>query len=129
VQRIIRTEGLVENVAAMGRLLSQRLKELLHDHPNVADIRGRGLFWGIEFVADKVTKAPFPSTDSVALNLSELGLEEPYLIAVYPCSGTANGVDGDHIIIAPPYNTTAAEVEKIAMTVYRLVTRFFLSKP
>ncbi|KAI0392126.1 exocyst complex protein exo70 [Xylariaceae sp. FL0594] len=123
VQRIIREENLVENVARMGKLLSARLQDLLGSHPNVGDIRGKGLFWGIEFVKDKTSKEPFPSSSNVAFEISQLGLTLPYSISVYPGSGTADGVNGDHIIISPPYNITEADVELIATTVQRLEAR------
>lgn len=111
----------------MGGLLSARLKEFLADHPNVGNIRGRGLFWGIEFVMNKATKRPFPSSSGVAFGIAELGLTKPYCIAVYPSSGTVDGVNGDHIIISPPYNISPADVETIAITVQRLVVDYFAS--
>ncbi|KAI0972605.1 exocyst complex protein exo70 [Xylaria arbuscula] len=123
VQRIIREERLVENVSKMGQLLSERLKDLLASHPNVGDIRGSGLFWGVEFVADKTTNEPFPSSLGVAFGIAELGLTKPYCMAVYPSSGTADGIDGDHIIISPPYNISPTDVETIASTVRRLEAR------
>ncbi|KAI1809859.1 exocyst complex protein exo70 [Poronia punctata] len=125
VQRIIREERLIDNVSKMGNLLSTRLKELLGSHPNVGDIRGRGLFWGIEFVKDKTTKEPFPGSSNVSFEMSQLGLTNPYSIAVYPGSGTVDGVNGDHIIISPAYNITQADVEIIATTVQRLVEDYF----
>ncbi|KAI1264251.1 pyridoxal phosphate-dependent transferase [Xylariaceae sp. FL1019] len=128
VQNIIREQNLIQNVAEMGKVLSQRLVELLGDHPNVGNIRGRGLFLGIEFVADRATKEPFPAADNVALDLAETGLQEPYHMAVYPSSGTADGVNGDHIIISPAYNITKDDVEKIATTVQRLVVDYFARK-
>ncbi|KXJ95300.1 exocyst complex protein exo70 [Microdochium bolleyi] len=113
VLKIIQTEDLVANVAEKGAILSQLLRERLSSHPNVGNIRGRGLFWGIEFVADKATKRAFPSTAAVAMRLSELGLLDPYNIAVYPGSGTVDGFQGDHIIVSPPYNITVEDVELI----------------
>ncbi|EMR62213.1 putative class iii protein [Eutypa lata UCREL1] len=127
VHKIIGKENLVQNVASMGSLLSTRLHELLSEHPNVGNIRGRGLFWGIEFVADKPTKRPFPSSAGVALGVAEFGLREPYCIAVYPSAGTVDGINGDHIIISPAYNTTAAEIEDIASRVHRLINDYFAS--
>ncbi|KAI3329232.1 exocyst complex protein exo70 [Xylariaceae sp. AK1471] len=120
VQKIIREDNLVQNVSNMGALLSARLTDLLASHPNVGDIRGRGLFWGIEFVKDKTTNEPFPSSSGVAFGVAELGLTKPYCIAVYPGAGTADGVNGDHIIISPPYNISPADVETIATTMQRL---------
>lgn len=112
----------------MGALLEKTLKELLGDHPNVGNIRGRGLFWGIEFVADKGTSRPFPSEDHVAFQIAELGLSERYQIGVYPGAGSADGWQGDHIIISPAFNVTADEIRWIAATVARLVGEFFAGK-
>ncbi|KAI1827986.1 exocyst complex protein exo70 [Xylaria intraflava] len=125
VQRIIREDKLIQNVSNMGQLLSERLEHLLADHPNVGDIRGSGLFWGIEFVMDKTTKEPFPSSSNVAYGIAALGITKPYCIAVYPSSGTVDGVNGDHVIVSPPYNISPTDVEVIATTVQRLVTDFF----
>ena len=112
----------------MGALLSTRLKELLSGHPNVGDIRGRGLFWGIELVSDRSTKKPFAAADGVAFNMAMMGLTKPYCIAVYPGSGTADGIAGDHIIISPPYNTTASEINEIVNRVDQLIKGYFASK-
>lgn len=125
VQKIIRKDDLVSNVRAMGELLETRLRESIADHPNVGDIRGRGLFWGIEFVQDKSTKMPFPASQSVAAAIGELALTDRYSIVIYPGSGTADGVNGDHIILAPPYTVTADDVEYIVHTVSRLIDDFF----
>ncbi|RYP82747.1 hypothetical protein DL769_001556 [Monosporascus sp. CRB-8-3] len=108
-------------------LLSTRLDELLSEHPNVGDIRGRGFFWGIELVADKSTRRPFPATAGVASGIVELGLKEPYCVALYPGTGTVDGVAGDHVIVSPAYNTTAADIEEIASLVYRLINDYFAS--
>ncbi|KAK8128242.1 Aminotransferase [Apiospora sp. TS-2023a] len=128
VQRIIRDEQLLVNVRQMGELLSKRLAESLQDHPNVGSIRGRGLFWGLEFVSNKSTKEPFPVAANVAMGLAELGLTKPYRIAIYPGSGTVDGVNGDHVIISPPYNITAVEVEEVVEIMRRLVDDFFSGK-
>jgi adenosylmethionine-8-amino-7-oxononanoate aminotransferase len=80
----------------MGKLLGETLAAKIRSHPNVGDIRGRGLFWGIEFVSDKKTALPFPAHKHVAMAITELGLSEQYGVAVYPGSGTADGVNGDH---------------------------------
>lgn len=125
VQKIIQENGLVDNVHVMGALLGKLLHDSLDKHPNVGDIRGRGLFWGIELVRDKATKTPFPAADAVAMGINALGLTPPYSIVVYPGSGTANGVSGDHIIIAPAYNVTAEDIEYIVRTVSRLIEDFF----
>jgi adenosylmethionine-8-amino-7-oxononanoate aminotransferase len=128
IQKIIKEEKLMENVQKMGKLLSERLYELLSSHPNVGDIRGRGLFWGIEFVSDKATRQPFPVANNVAMEIAELGLTKPYGIAIYPGTGTADGIDGDHFIVSPAYNITADEIEEIATITHRLVVDYFEKK-
>jgi adenosylmethionine-8-amino-7-oxononanoate aminotransferase len=125
VQRIIREDNLLENVRAMGKLLSTRLQERLGAHPNVGNIRGKGLFWGIEFVADKETMAPFPAGDRVALTICERGLTREYGISVYPGNGSADGINGDHIIISPAYNVRSEEIEWMVDGIGRLVEDFF----
>lgn len=125
MHRIIQENDLISNVRAMGKLLEKRLRASLGEHPNVGDIRGRGLFWGIELVQDKSTKTPFPASRDVAAQIGELGLTDGYSILVYPGSGTADGANGDHIIIAPPYTVTAGDVDHIVETVSRLIEDFF----
>ncbi|MCJ1420560.1 hypothetical protein MMC32_006917 [Xylographa parallela] len=111
VQTILRTRDLVANVARMGVLLARGLHAGLDRHPNVGDIRGRGLFWGIEFVEDKGTKRPFAVERGVAWRVHERGMAEGWGISLYPGQGTVDGVLGDHVLLAPAYNVTAAEVE------------------
>lgn len=125
VQQIIQDNNLISNVRAMGKLLEERLRDNIGQHPNVGDIRGRGLFWGVEFVHDKSTKTPFPSSANVAMKLNELGLAKGYSIVVYPGTGTVDGVVGDHIILAPPYTVTAGDIEHIVQTVTKLIEDFF----
>ncbi|KAJ4352620.1 hypothetical protein N0V95_004125 [Ascochyta clinopodiicola] len=114
VQKIVQEEKLLQNVRDKGARLSKMLKKRLSDHRHVGDIRGAGLFWGIEFVKDKQTKEPFPT-----------GLAPPYEVHVYPGSGTVDGTNGDHIIISPSYNITDAEVDAIVDRVGRLVEDYF----
>ena len=129
VQRIVAEEDLLANVRALGPVLSGLLAQRLGDHPNVGDIRGRGFFWGVEFVQDKATARPFPAEDHVAMGIAELGIAAAdYAIAVYPGSGTVDGVVGDHIILSPPYNATRAEIHTIVDRVARLVEDYFAAK-
>ncbi|KAL2023987.1 hypothetical protein VTK56DRAFT_222 [Thermocarpiscus australiensis] len=125
VQRIIREENLLSNVQEMGALLSKRLQERLGSHPNVGNIRGRGLFWGIEFVADKDQSFPFPPGARVAMELSQRGLSKEYGISVYPGTGSADGIRGDHIILSPAFNVRSEEIEWIVDTLGRLVDDYF----
>ncbi len=73
VQRIVQENDLVSNVRKQGVLLGKLLKARLGGHPAVGDVRGKGLFWGIEFVRDKGTKEPFAPGEAVAMGVHELG--------------------------------------------------------
>ena len=111
VQRVIADDGLLDNVATRGTQLGERLKAVLGQHPQVGDIRGRGLFWAVEFVRDRDARVPFDT------GLSVNGLVKDAVfsagLACYPCSGTIDGKLGDHVILAPPYNVSEAEIEMI----------------
>jgi adenosylmethionine-8-amino-7-oxononanoate aminotransferase len=111
VQQVIREEKLLDNVQAMGALLERRLTERLGNHRHVGDIRGRGLFWAVEFVTDRATRAVFDP----ALQLHERVKMAAYDrgLACYPMGGTIDGRQGNHVILAPPYIVTAAQVETI----------------
>lgn len=117
VQRIIDEQDLLANVRGMGAYLRDRLRARFADHPHVADIRGRGLFQALEFVADTGTLAPFDPARQIAARLKRVALAHG--VAVYPSGGTIDGRTGDHVIVAPPYTVTAAEIDAI---VARLAT-------
>jgi adenosylmethionine-8-amino-7-oxononanoate aminotransferase len=121
VQRIIVEDGLLDNVRRQGALLADSLRLRLGNHPHVGDIRGRGLFWGIELVEDRPAKRPFDPRRAVAWNLSRAALANG--LVVYPGSGTVDGVAGDHLIVAPPYNITAAQVEEIVGALGAVIDR------
>ena len=111
VQQVIREDNLIANVRAMGDRLSAGLTERLGNHRHVGDIRGRGLFWALEFVADRASKTPFDPAlriyDRVKSAAFDLGL------AIYPMGGTIDGRQGDHVIVAPPYIVSPAEIDTI----------------
>lgn len=101
VQRIIREGDLLANVRSAGDHLQRALESHIGDHPFVGDIRGRGLFRGIEFVADRETRRPFDPAVNFANIIKDASFAEG--LAIYPGSGTIDGVNGDHLLIAPPY--------------------------
>jgi adenosylmethionine-8-amino-7-oxononanoate aminotransferase len=111
VQRIMQEDSLVENVQAMGRRLETALQERFGNHRHVGDIRGRGLFWALEFVTDRATKAVFDP----ALKLNERVKAEGIArgVATYPMAGTIDGRLGDHVIVAPPYIVSAGDIDTI----------------
>jgi len=111
VQQVIREDDLLANVRAMGARLEAGLLERFGNHPNVGDIRGRGLFWALEFVAERGAKTPF----APALKLNERVKDEAMArgLAIYPMGGTIDGTAGDHVIVAPPYIIDAAGIDQI----------------
>ena len=111
VQRILRERALVANVAAMGERLDALLTERFGNSPNVGDIRGRGLFHALEFVADRASRRTFEPSQNIAERVKQAALDRG--LAVYPCVGTADGRRGDHVIVAPPYIVDAHDLSTI----------------
>ena len=111
VQRIIREDNLLSNVQAMGKRLETALTERFGNHRHVGDIRGRGLFWAIELVADRAIKTPFDPALKMNERVKQAAFER--CLSGYPMGGTIDGKRGDHYIVAPPYIVTAAEIDTI----------------
>jgi adenosylmethionine-8-amino-7-oxononanoate aminotransferase len=111
VQQVIDARGLIARVAELGPLLEQRLRARFADHPHVGDIRGRGLFWGVELVADRATKAPFAPERQVNGRVKRMGMERGLLC--YPMGGTLDGRSGDHIVLAPPYIIEEPQLDEL----------------
>jgi adenosylmethionine-8-amino-7-oxononanoate aminotransferase len=111
VQRVIREEALFKRVQDGGAQLIALLNARFGDHPNVGDIRGRGLLVALELVADRSTKAPFDPAVAVHQRAKAEAFDRGLLI--YPSGGTVDGRSGDHILLAPPYNVTDDELETI----------------
>jgi adenosylmethionine-8-amino-7-oxononanoate aminotransferase len=109
VQRTIRDDDLLANVRAMGARLEAGLVERLGNHAHVGDIRGRGLFRAVEFVADRARKTPFDAAKKLHAAVKRQALARGLL--VYTMGGTVDGVSGDHAMLAPPYNSNPAEID------------------
>jgi adenosylmethionine-8-amino-7-oxononanoate aminotransferase len=124
VQKIVERDGLVGRSSEIGMRLKRELASRLKDHPAVGDIRGRGAFIALELVADRQTKRPFDRSLKVAERLKSTALELGLIC--YPGSGSADGVSGDHLLLAPPFTLTDGElgelIEKTCMTVERVST-------
>ena len=103
--------GLVDRSARMGAVLAQALADRFGDHPNVGDIRGRGMFRGIELVADRDTKAPFDPDLGVAAKLKKAAFANGLIC--YPMGGTIDGRLGDHILLAPPFIITDDQIAEL----------------
>lgn len=115
VQRILKRDRLVERCAAMGAVLERRLREELAGCRSVGEIRGRGLFWAVEFVKDRRTKQTFDPKGGFGLKVQQAAFEGG--VAIYPGAGTVDGLKGDHVLLAPPYTVTEEQLETIVKAV------------
>jgi len=111
VQRVIQRDGLLAQVRERGATLQRLLGEAFGDHPNVGDVRGRGLFWGVELVADRATKQWFDPTFKLHARIKRAAMAEGLM--VYPAGGTVDGVRGDHVLLAPPFISSPDELAQI----------------
>jgi adenosylmethionine-8-amino-7-oxononanoate aminotransferase len=111
VLRILEDESLVDASASKGKRLSALALDAFGDHPAVGEIRGRGLMIGIELVADRATREPFPRALRVTEAVVQAARERGVL--VYSGTGCANGADGDTILLGPPFIVTDTELERI----------------
>jgi len=111
VQRVIRRDNLLANVREQGVRLSRRLNERFGNHPFVGDVRGRGLFQGIEIVADRGTKETFDPARKIHARIKKEAMARGLM--VYPMGGTVDSLRGDHVLLAPPFILDAAAVDTI----------------
>jgi hypothetical protein len=111
VLEIMERERLVEHVAELGAHLGAQLKERLSGHPMVGDIRGTGLFWGVELVRDRTTRAPYAPDQRVTHRVLAAALK--HNLFVYPSMGMAGPAGGDGVMITPPFVIDRAEVDFI----------------
>lgn len=111
VQKIVAREGLVQKVAANGPRLKSWLADALTSVDAIGDIRGRGHFIALELVADRETKDPFPAERRLFLKIRAQAMANGLIC--YPVGGNVDGVRGDIVILAPPYNSTDAELTEI----------------
>lgn len=111
VQRKLQLPGQMERVVALGAVLSRRLAARFGNHHHVGDIRGRGLFQAIELVADRATKAPFDPTLELHARIKVAAMARGLIC--YPGGGTIDGRRGDHILLAPPFIVSEAEIDMI----------------
>lgn len=111
VQQVIKRDNLLARVRAQGEGLRQRLHQALGDHPHVGDIRGRGLFMGVELVQDRASKATFDPALSLHARIKREAMARGLM--VYPMGGTIDGRQGDHVLLAPPFIITDDELDQL----------------
>jgi adenosylmethionine-8-amino-7-oxononanoate aminotransferase len=108
--RILKAEGLIERCARMGEILQRRLATLL-EHPHVGDVRGRGLFAGVEFVEDKASRKSFDPRLRVAETFTQAA--QAAGLAVWPNSAYTEQENGDLVLIGPPFIITESEIDEL----------------
>ncbi|WP_338402853.1 aminotransferase class III-fold pyridoxal phosphate-dependent enzyme [Xanthomonas euvesicatoria] len=111
VQKTIEQRGLLKQVVIQGDALHARLAARLAAHPHVGDIRGRGLFRGIELVSDRASKAPFDPSAKLHARVKKAAMNLGLMC--YPMGGTVDGQKGDHILLAPPFIIDAQHIDEI----------------
>lgn len=126
VQKIIKRDNLLDNVVKMGVILQELLMMKIDPLEIVANIRGRGLFWGIEFCKNKSTLEPFNPTFNVSIKIGEYTKRNG--VVVYPGKGTIDGIKGDHILIAPSFTITKEEIEFIVDIVAKSIKEFIANE-
>jgi len=111
VQEVIERDNLLANVREMGAHLRARLQARFGNHPHVGDIRGRGLFMGLELVADRGTKEPFDPALKLHAKVKKEAMARGLM--VYPMGGTIDGRRGNHVLLAPPFIVDKPTVDTI----------------
>ena len=118
VSDVIDHDDLLSNVQQMGGLLMDELHNAFAEHPNVGDIRGRGLFVGIELVVDRTEKRP--AAASLAGEIKNEAMEQGLII--YPGGGTVDGTVGAHILLAPPFIYDSTHVDELVGKLQTVLT-------
>jgi adenosylmethionine-8-amino-7-oxononanoate aminotransferase len=108
---VIEEEQLLGAVQRQGAALDAALRAAFGDHPHIGDIRGRGLFRTLEIVRDRDSKAPFDPALKLAARIKAEAQARGLIC--YPSSGTADGVAGDHVLLAPPFTISDEEIAQL----------------
>lgn len=103
--------GLTRRVQEQGAKLAERLNDRFGQHPHVGDIRGRGLFQGVELVENRETKAPFDPDRKLAAAVKRAAFQAGLIC--YPMAGTVDGHHGDHVLLAPPFIIGDAQLDEL----------------
>jgi len=115
LQKVIERDQLMPRVRALGQVFEGQLLDAFGAHPHVGDIRGRGLFWGVELVRERAGKTPFDPERKLHARVKREAMARGLM--VYPMGGTVDGRYGDHVLLAPPFIASEAE---LALAVERL---------
>ena len=121
VQRVIKRDRLLDAVRERGRYLERALRARFGEHLHVGDIRGRGLLWALELVADRLGKTPFAPALRLHARVKAAAMDEG--LCVYPSGGTIDGASGDHVLLAPPYIIRESEIDEVVKRLARALER------
>jgi adenosylmethionine-8-amino-7-oxononanoate aminotransferase len=116
---VIERDGLLARVRERGVAFEKMLGERLTKHPHVGDVRGRGLFWGVELVADRASKVPFDPQQKLHARVKREAMARGLM--VYPMGGTVDGKRGDHVLLAPPFIATDDELSTMAQRLHEAI--------
>jgi adenosylmethionine-8-amino-7-oxononanoate aminotransferase len=111
VQKVLRRDCLLGAVTLRGTILKRMLRDAFGEHPHVGDIRGRGLLLGLELVRDRASKEPFAPELKLHAEIKQQAMACGLM--VYPMGGTIDGQRGDHILLAPPFIASEADLGEI----------------
>lgn len=104
-------QKLLQAVNQQGAMLKRELESALSNFPYIGDIRGKGLFLGIELVADKVSKIPLPNSTLADKKIKQQAMKNGLMC--YPMGGTIDGVNGHHILLAPPFIIERSHIDEL----------------
>lgn len=119
MQQVIERDNLLDAVKQQGDYLQRALRDRLGELPQVGDTRGRGLFAGVELVRDKASKTPFDPALKLHARIKANCMARGLM--VYPMGGTIDGQYGDHILIAPPFIITTAQLDFVVETLEQVI--------
>jgi adenosylmethionine-8-amino-7-oxononanoate aminotransferase len=119
VAHVVYEDELLENVNRIGASLQAELQSAFAEHPDIGDIRGRGMLLGIELVRDRADKTP--ADPALAPRIKDVAMQEGLII--YPGGGTADGRNGAHILLAPPFIYEPAHVDELVTKLARVMDR------
>ena len=119
VQKVIERDGLLQRVRERGAGLAARLTAALGAHPHVGDLRGRGLFLGVELVRDRSGKLPFDPAHRLHARIKREAMARGLM--VYPMGGTVDGRHGDHVLLAPPFIASESDLEAIVERLHQAI--------
>jgi adenosylmethionine-8-amino-7-oxononanoate aminotransferase len=120
VQKRLHDDGILARVKPLGAALEKRLRSAFSEHPHVGEIRGRGLFWGLELVEDRAAKTPFDPKLRMHARVKRAALQAGLMC--YPMGGTIDGARGDHVLLAPPFIAEDAQLDELVDKLARAIT-------